>query len=199
MISIIDYGAGNLKSVTNTLDFLRVKYKVTGKAEDIKKACKIIFPGVGSFGDCIKSLKEKKIFETLREEIGKKPYLGICLGLQVLFESSEESKGVNGLEIFKGKCRKFSSKSLKVPQIGWNSIKITKKDSILKDIKDNSYFYFVHSFYVEPKDKSMISTKTSYGKEYCSGISKGNIFGFQFHPERSGEVGLSILKNFVEL
>ncbi|KKQ36131.1 MAG: Imidazole glycerol phosphate synthase subunit HisH [Candidatus Roizmanbacteria bacterium GW2011_GWA2_37_7] len=199
MIAIIDYGAGNLKSVTNALDFLRVSYKVTDKAEDIKKSDKIIFPGVGSFGDCINSLKKKGIFETLKKEISNKPYLGICLGLQVLFEESEESSGIKGLSIFKGKCKKFKNKNLKVPQIGWNSIKIIKKNNLLKDVKDDSYFYFVHSYYVGPKDKGIIATKTNYGIEYCSGITKDNIFAFQFHPERSGEIGLKILKNFVEL
>jgi len=198
MIAIIDYGAGNLKSVTNALDFLKVKYKVTDKKEDIEKADKIIFPGVGSFGDCIQSLKDKGLINVLKEEIGKKPYLGICLGLQVLFEGSEESKGVKGLSIFKGKCKKFNDK-LKVPQIGWNSVKIVKENKLLKGIKDNSYFYLVHSYYADPKDKEIISTLTDYGIEYCSGIVKDNIFAFQFHPERSGEIGLKILENFVEL
>ncbi len=199
MIAIIDYGAGNLKSVTNALDFLKVKYKVASNAEDIKKADKIIFPGVGSFGDCIKSLQKKGLIEPLKDGITNKPYLGICLGLQVLFEESEESKGVKGLSIFKGKCKKFINKELKVPQIGWNSIDIIKKDNILKQIKNKSYFYFVHSYYVEPKNKNIISTKTDYGIEYCSGITKNNIFAFQFHPERSGDIGLEILKNFINL
>ena len=201
MIAIIDYGAGNLKSITNALDFLRVSYKITDKKQDIERADKIIFPGVGNFGDMVKELKKKRIFELLKKTINdnKKPYLGICLGLQVLFEESEESPGVKGLEIFKGKCKKFKIKNLKVPQIGWNSININKKNSILNKIKDNSYFYFVHSYYADPKDKEIISTTTDYGIEYCSGISKDNIFGFQFHPERSGEIGLNILKNFVEI
>ena len=199
MIAVIDYGAGNLKSVTNALDFLKAKYKVTSKKEDIVKASKIIFPGVGNFGDCVKSLKEKGIFETLKKEINKKPYLGICLGLQVLFESSEESPKAKGLSIFEGKCRKFKGKDLKVPQIGWNSAKIIQKKKLLKNIKNNSYFYLVHSYYADPKDKEIIATKTDYGIEYCSGISKNNIFAFQFHPERSGEIGLKILENFVGL
>ena len=198
MIVLIDYGAGNLKSVTNALDFLKVKYKVTDKPEDIKKADKLIFPGVGSFGDCIGSLKNKGLTETLKEEITKKPYLGICLGLQILFESSEESKGVKGLSILKGKCKKFANKGLKVPQIGWNSIKIVN-DHLLKRVPDSSYLYFVHSYYVEPEDKEIIAATTDYGIEYCSGITKDNIFAFQFHPERSGDIGLQILKNFVEL
>lgn len=199
MIAIIDYGAGNLKSVTNALDFLRADYKVTNEKEDIKKSDKIIFPGVGSFGDCMNSLKDKNLIKTLKEEIIKKPYLGICLGLQVLFEESEENPDAKGLSIFKGKCKRFENKKLKVPQIGWNSINIIKKDNLLKKIKNNSYFYFVHSYYVGPKDDGIISAKTDYGIEYCSGIAKDNIFAFQFHPERSGGIGLRILKNFAEL
>ena len=196
MIAIVDYGAGNLKSVTNALDFLKVKYKVTDKASDIEGADKIIFPGVGSFGDCMKYLEEKGLISVLKEEIGKKPYLGICLGLQVLFESSDESKGVKGLSIFKGKCKKFNDK-LKVPQIGWNSIKIVKKTNTLEKIKDDSYFYFVHSYYVEPEDMNIVATETDYGINYCSGVCLGKIYAFQFHPERSGEIGLKILENFV--
>jgi len=188
MIAIVDYGAGNLKSVTNALDFLKVKYKVTDKAKEIEKADKIIFPGVGSFGDCMQSLEKKSLISVLKKEIGKKPYLGICLGLQVLFESSDESKGVKGLSIFKGKCRKFDGKGLKVPQIGWNSINIVKKE-LLEGVKDDSYFYFVHSYYVEPEDKAIVATETDYGIEYCSGVSSGNVNAFQFHPERSGEIG----------
>ncbi len=199
MIAVIDYGAGNLKSITNALDFLNVKYEVTDKAKDIEKADKIIFPGVGSFGDCIKSLRKKNLLKILKDEINKKPYLGICLGLQVLFENSEESPKVKGLSIFKGKCKKFKNKNLKVPQIGWNSISINKKSLLLKNIKDNSYFYFVHSYYINAKDEGIILTKTNYGIDFVSAIEKDNIFGVQFHPERSGVIGLKVLENFVRL
>jgi glutamine amidotransferase len=197
MIAIIDYGAGNIQSVKNALDYLKVENKITDKAEDIEKADKVIFPGVGAYGDVMKALEEKGLTESVKKAISEKPYLGICLGLQVLFEESEESPGVKGLGIFKGKVKKFKSKTLKIPQIGWNSIKIAKKDEILKGIKDESYFYFVHSYFVEPEDKSIILTKTDYGEEFVSGIVKDNVIGIQFHPERSGEVGLQLLKNFV--
>lgn len=200
MIVVIDYGAGNLRSITNALDFLKVKYKVTDKPKEIEKADKVIFPGVGAFGDCIKSLKRKKLIEPLQKEIKKKPYLGICLGFQILFESSEETKRVKGLSIFKGKCRKFKSRNLKIPQIGWNSIKIINKNSLLlKNIKDDSYFYFVHSYYVDSKDKNIILTKTNYGIDFVSSIEKDNIFATQFHPERSSAIGIKILENFVRL
>ena len=199
MIAVIDYGAGNLKSITNALDFLKVKYKVTDKPEDIEKADKIIFPGVGAFGDCMKSLKRLNLMETLKKGIYKKPYFGVCLGMQVLFESSEESPGVKGLSIFKGTNKKFSGKNLKVPQIGWNSIKILKKNKLLEGVKEDTYFYFVHSYYVVPQDKEIIMTKTNYGVNFASGIQKDNIYAVQFHPERSGEVGLQILGNFVSI
>jgi len=197
MIAVIDYGAGNLKSVANALDFLKAKYKITDNPKDIEKADKIIFPGVGAFGDCIKALEKRDLIETLKKEIPKKPYLGICLGLQILFEKSEESLKVKGLGIFRGNVKRFKSK-LKIPQIGWNSVDIIKKNELLKNIKDNSYFYFVHSYYVNPKDKWIILTKTDYGEDFVSGIAKDNTFGVQFHPERSGEVGLKILENFVK-
>lgn len=199
MIVVIDYGAGNLKSVTKALDALGVKNRVSSKAIDIEKADKIILPGVGNFGDMMKSLKKKKLIEPLKKAIkSNKPYLGICLGLQALFESSEESPGVKGLGILKGKVKRFKSNTLKIPQIGWNSINIIKKSKLLNNIKDESYVYFVHSYYVVPKDKSIILTATEYGDTFVSSICKGNICATQFHPEKSGEIGIQILKNFVE-
>lgn len=199
MIAIIDYGAGNIQSVKNALDYLKVKNKITDKAKDILEADKVIFPGVGAFGDVMKALDKKGLTDSVKKAIKEKHYLGICLGLQVLFEASEESPGVKGLGIFKGDVKKFKSKTLKIPQIGWNSIKINKKNKILANIKDNSYFYFVHSYFVDPGDKEIILTKTDYGGEFVSGIAKDNVIGIQFHPERSGEVGLQLLKNFVDI
>ncbi len=198
MIVIIDYGAGNLKSVKNALDFLGADSLISDSEEDIRKAEKIILPGVGNFGDIMTSLKSKGLIEVLKEEIRKKPYLGICAGLQILFEESEEAKGIKGLSIFDGMVKRFK-KDVKVPQIGWNSIRILKKNKILDGIVQDSYFYFVHSYYVEPEDKGIILTKTDYGIEYVSGIAKGNIFAFQFHPEKSGDIGLRLLKNFLEI
>ncbi|MFH2027797.1 MAG: imidazole glycerol phosphate synthase subunit HisH [Nanoarchaeota archaeon] len=199
MIAIIDYGAGNLASVKNALDKLGVKSKITDKASDIMAADKVIFPGVGSFGDVMNALKERKLIDAIKKVIDSKPFLGICLGMQVLFEESEESAGVKGLSVFKGKVRRFKSKTLKIPQIGWNSINIKKKESVLDGVKDGSYFYFVHSYYIDPSDKDMILTTTDYGVEFVSSIAKDNVIGMQFHPERSGEIGLKILENFVKL
>ena len=199
MIAIIDYGAGNLKSVKNALDYLKVQSIITDKAKDIENAEKIIFPGVGNFGNVMKGLEERNLIDVLKKNIGKKPFLGICLGLQVLFEEGEESPGVKGLEIFKGTVKKFKSKTLKIPQIGWNLIEIKQKNPLLDGIKNESYFYFVHSYFVAPKDKSIVLTTTEYSENFVSGIAAKNIFGVQFHPERSGAVGLQLLKNFVRL
>jgi imidazole glycerol phosphate synthase glutamine amidotransferase subunit len=198
MIVVIDYGAGNLKSVTKALDALGVKNKVSSKPKDIEKADKLILPGVGNFGDMMKSLKKKKLIEPIKNAIkNNKPYLGICLGLQALFESSEESPGVKGLGIFKGKVKRFKSKSLKIPQIGWNSITVNQPSKLFKFVKDNSYVYFVHSYYVKPKDMSIVLTTTDYGLGFVSAVCKGNICATQFHPEKSGKVGMQILANFV--
>lgn len=195
MIAIIDYGAGNLQSVKNALDYLNVKSKITDDAEEIAKADKIIFPGVGSFGEMMNALESRNLVSSIKKSIkDKKPFLGICLGLQALFEESEESPGIKGLGIFKGKVKRFKT-SLKVPQIGWNSIKMEKNDEMIHGL-DNKFFYFVHSYYVAPEDKSIILTTTDYSGRFVSGICKDKIWAFQFHPEKSGKDGLEILRRF---
>ncbi len=200
MIAIIDYGAGNLQSVKNALDFIRVENKITNKAGDIEKADKIILPGVGSFGNIISYLEKNNLIDPIKDSIlAGKPYLGICLGLQILFEKSEEDRKAKGLGIFKGNVVKFKSKNLKIPQIGWNSIKINKDNKNGLSLKDGSYFYFVHSYYVKPKDGIIVLAETDYGIKFVSAIAKGNVFGVQFHPERSGSVGLKVLENFCKI
>ncbi len=204
MIAIIDYGMGNLKSVKKALEFVGAKVKITAKAEDIKQAKAIILPGVGAFRAAMKNLNELKIIPILKEEIKQgKLFLGICLGLQLLFTQSREDGLCAGLNIVKGNVNrfKFSDKNhLKIPHMGWNTIKIkNKKQDILKGIPDNSYFYFVHSYYVEVEDKEKIMAVTDYGGEFCSAIGRDNLYGMQFHPEKSGEVGLKILNNFYQL
>jgi len=200
MIAIIDYGAGNLQSVKNALDFIRVENKITNKAGDIEKADKIILPGVGSFGNIISYLEKNNLIDPIKDSIlAGKPYLGICLGLQILFEKSEEDRKAKGLGIFKGNVVKFKSKNLKIPQIGWNSIKINKDNKNGLSLKDGSYFYFVHSYYVKPKDGIIVLAETDYGIKFASAIAKGNVFGVQFHPERSGSVGLKVLENFCKI
>ena len=199
MIAIIDYGAGNLQSVKNALDYLKVKSVITSNANEIIKAKKVIFPGVGSFGDGIRALNELDLIDPIMKAIeDNKPFLGICLGMQVLFEKSEESPGVEGLGIFEGTVRKFKG-DLKIPQIGWNQLKIQKESGLFEGVEDKSFFYFVHSYYVNPEDKDIVLATTDYGREFVSAIEKDNIFALQFHPEKSGEIGLKILENFCKL
>ncbi len=200
MIAIIDYGAGNLHSVKNALDFLGADSIVTGNREEILNADKIILPGVGAFGDAMKCLEESGLVETVKEVAKSgKPFLGICLGLHLLFEESEETPGVKGLGIFKGKVVQIPDNgSLKIPHMGWNSIKVTKDSKILKSIGDEPYVYFVHSYYVNA-DEDVISAYTEYGEKLDIAVERDNVFATQFHPEKSGETGMKILKNFVNL
>ncbi len=201
MIAIIDYGAGNLHSVKNALDFLGVDNIVTGNKEEILSADKVILPGVGAFGDAMKCLEERGLVETVKAvaENGK-PFLGICLGLHLLFEESEESPNVKGLGIFKGKIVKIPDNgNLKIPHMGWNNIRITKDSKILKNIGNEPYVYFVHSYYVEAEDESVVSAYTEYGQRLDIAVEQGNVFATQFHPEKSGDTGMEILKNFIAL
>lgn len=198
MITIIDYGMGNLRSLINAFQFLGEKVKVSDNPKEIERAKKLVFPGVGNFGEALKNLKRKKLDRAIKNSIKKgNPFLGICLGFQLLFEKSEEAPKTQGLSIFKGKIVKF--RKIKIPQIGWNQLKIQKKSKILKGIKNESFVYFMHSFYPEPLDEKIIIAKTNYGINFCSVIEFKNIFGAQFHPEKSGKTGLKILKNFIKI
>lgn len=201
MIAIIDYGAGNLQSVKKALDFIGAESVITDNIETINACDRILLPGVGSFGDAMDSMTQKGLVQTVKENaLSGKPFLGICLGLQLLFEESEESPGVKGLGIFKGKIKKFSpDMGLKIPHIGWNSLKIKQKDTLFKDIPENSYVYFVHSYYLHADDENEIATVTNYGIDFHSAVGKNNIFATQFHPEKSGDVGLQILRNFASM
>ncbi|MFN3739695.1 MAG: imidazole glycerol phosphate synthase subunit HisH [Thermodesulfovibrionales bacterium] len=201
MIAIVDYGMGNLRSVEKAFLKIGAKVNVTDKPSDLDNAEAIVLPGVGAFGDCMRNLQEKDLLEAVLSSIKKgKPYLGICLGLQILFEESEEFGLNRGLGIIPGRVRRFSfkNKGLKIPHMGWNSIKILKRAPIFKEIPEESYFYFVHSYYVEPSDTSVISTITEYGHPFVSSIWKDNIIATQFHPEKSQALGLKVLKGFVE-
>ena len=201
MIAIIDYGAGNLQSVKKAFDFIGAESVITDNPETINACDKILLPGVGSFGDDIDSMTQKGLVETVKQNaVSGKPFLGICLGLQLLFEESEESPGVNGLGIFKGKIKKFSpDMGLKIPHIGWNSLSIKQNDTLFKGIPENSYVYFVHSYYLHAEDEKDIATVTNYGIDFHSAVGKNNVFATQFHPEKSGDVGLQILKNFASM
>ncbi len=199
-IAIIDYGAGNIRSVQKALEKLGFSSFVTKDKSQISSSHGIIFPGVGAFDSALKELKNLGIDLLLRSQIKEgKPFLGLCLGMQLLFDESEEGSE-KGLGLIKGRVKKFSfskDKGLKVPHMGWNNISIEQPLSpIMKNIPQNAKVYFVHSYYCEPQDPADILTKTDYGLEFASSVGRDNLFALQFHPEKSGEIGLEILKNF---
>ena len=192
MIAIIDYGAGNLKSVKNALDYLGVASVITNKTEDINQADRLILPGDGSFGFLMKNLRAKGLISPIKKFIRSgNPFLGICLGMQALFEKSEESPGIKGLCIFKGKVIKF--RNGKVPQIGWNKVFLTKENS-----PRNDFMYFVNSYYVVPRDKEIIAAASFYYLDFPSAIQSDNITAMQFHPEKSGNQGIELLKRWLK-
>lgn len=200
MIAIIDYGAGNLQSVKKALDYIGAESTITMDKDEINAASHIILPGVGSFGDAMASIRKRNLEQTIKENAnGKKPFLGICLGLQLLFSSSEESKGVEGLGIFDGDIVRIpDDNGLKVPHIGWNSVKINQPDGIFAGINDESYFYFVHSYYLKNAD-DVVAGATQYGVPIQCAVQKGLVCATQFHPEKSSDVGLQLLSNFVKM
>ncbi|MGH7900436.1 MAG: imidazole glycerol phosphate synthase subunit HisH [Thermodesulfobacteriota bacterium] len=203
MIAIVDYGMGNLRSVSKGFESQGFSTTVTRNPDDIRKSSGLVLPGVGSFGDCVRNLKEFGLIEPIIEFINKdKPFLGICLGLQILFEESQESSGIKGLSLFKGKVVRFpreNGSNLKIPHMGWNQVELTRELNVLREIPRGSWFYFVHSYYPEPEEKDIITGKASYGVDFTCAVSKGNIFACQFHPEKSSSMGLKILENFALL
>lgn len=197
MITLLDYGAGNVRSVINAIESLGETVRVVATGDDILNAEKLVFPGVGAFGNMMQTLDAKKYLEPLKAYLeSNRPFLGICLGLQALFESSEEAPGVNGLGFIPGTVKRFDIER-SVPHIGWNGIKIKQPSLIFDGLQGDEKFYFVHSYYVAPADDTVILTSTDYGCEFVSSIQKGNIIATQFHPEKSGSSGLRILKNFI--
>lgn len=199
MIGIVDYGMGNLGSVKNACDFLGLPSVILAKPEAIASCRGLILPGVGAFRDCMRHLEEHGFADPLRAWIAAdKPFLGICLGFQALFESSEESPGVPGLGVYPGVVRRFRiDPSLKVPQMGWNSVRVTQPDHpYWADVRDGSYFYFVHSYYVDTPEESLVAGRTEYGLTYTSAIGRGRALAVQFHPEKSQQAGLRLLRNF---
>ena len=201
MLAIIDYGAGNIKSVEKALIFLGETPVVSNDPEVIYKADKVILPGVGSFGAAMENLDGIKMTEAIRETVKKgTPLLGICLGLQLLFESSEESEGVKGLSLLKGKIVKIPYKEgLKIPHMGWNSLEVSKNSRLLGHLEREPYVYFVHSYYLQAEDKKIVSATTQYGVEIHAAVESENVFATQFHPEKSSAAGLSILEKFLRI
>lgn len=198
MIVVIDYKMGNLKSISKALETFGVKVKVTNNLSIINQAKALVLPGVGSHQQAMKNLKNLHIIPLIYQAVEeKKPILGICLGLQLLLTESEENGKSFGLNIIEGKVKKFTSK-VKIPHMGWNTIKIINKCKLLEEVSNNSYFYFVHSYYVEPKENDIIKAITLYDQKFASIIIKDKILGLQFHPEKSSFLGLKILENFVK-
>jgi len=197
MIGIIDYGAGNLHSVRKAFSYLEKDCLIVQNPGDLAKVTRIVLPGVGSFGHAVTEIRKRNWFAPLRDWLTKgRPFLGICLGMQLLFETSDESSESAGFSVMEGTCRKFKEK--KVPQIGWNDIEIKKYSPLFAGLRSRDYFYFVHSFYVVPRDEKDTRAETFYGSYYTSVVGRDRIFGVQFHPENSGDKGLRLLRNWVE-
>ncbi len=199
MVAIIDYGAGNLQSVKKALDFIGAESVITGSKNEINAASHIILPGVGSFADAMSCIRERDLEDTIKQSAdGSKCFLGICLGLQLLFSSSEESPNVKGLGVFDGEIVTIPrNNGLKVPHIGWNSVELKQRNGIFENINDNSYFYFVHSYYLKNASEEIVAGVTEYGVSIQCAVQKGRVCATQFHPEKSGEAGIALLRNFV--
>ena len=201
MIAIIDYGAGNLQSVRNALDFIGCPGTITSDPAEILSADGIILPGVGAFGSAMAEMERKGLTETVKSAAKSgKPFIGICAGMQLLFEESEESPDVPGLGVLKGRVLLFpADKGLKIPHMGWNSIRTKKESRLLGKLSGTPYMYFVHSYYVKADDEGIVSAASDYGTTFDAAVEQNNLFGCQFHPEKSGNEGISILRRFAEL
>lgn len=201
MIAIIDYDAGNIKSVEKAIQFLGSEAIVTRDPDILLKADKVILPGVGAFGDAMNRLCEYGLVDVIKQIIDRKtPFLGICLGLQLLFDSSEEAPGVKGLGILPGKIVRFSdSNGLKIPQIGWNALSFKNNSPIFEGVEEGAFVYFVHSYYLKAENEADVAATTEYGDFVHAAVHRDNVYACQFHPEKSSSVGLKILKNFIEL
>ena len=202
MIAVIDYGVGNLFSVEKAVAALGADVKVTSDKEMIEQADKVILPGVGAFGDCMKNLEATGLIPTIKQLVADgRPMLGICVGLQILFDGSEESPGAKGLGLIHGMVKKINAPGLKIPHMGWNSLTIRESREprdLFHGLQEHPYVYFVHSYHAVPDDPAVITATTEYGEQLTASVAVGNLQATQFHPEKSGDVGLSILKNFIE-
>ena len=203
MIALLDYGAGNLRSVEKALRFVGGNVRLVQSPDGMKNASAVVLPGVGAFDDCVNAMQRQELLEATREFVGTgRPFLGICIGYQALFERSEEfDSSATGLGLFAGKVVRFpDGQKLKIPQIGWNQIEIVQPECpVFSGVENGSHVYFVHSFYPQPEDASIAATRTTYGVEFISAVWRENVFATQFHPEKSQKVGLKILENFVNL
>lgn len=198
MIAVIDYDAGNIRSVEHALSALGLEAVVTRDADVIRSADKVILPGVGAFGDAMGKLRDFDLIEVIREVVAAgKPFLGICLGLQLMFDESEESPGVPGLSLLKGRIVRIpEGGGRKIPHIGWNDLRFPKESSLFQGVPEGSYVYFVHSYYLQAEDETVVAATTEYGPVIHAAVAKDNVYACQFHPEKSGDVGMTILRNF---
>jgi glutamine amidotransferase len=197
MVALVDYGSGNVRSVFNALKSLGAEVQLTADPARIRAADRVVLPGVGAFGDCVRGLKERGLWVLMHECLGSgRPFLGICVGYQMLFDESEENPGVGGLGFFPGKVRRFTSPGLKVPQIGWNALELTPHP-LWADLPERPHVYYVHSYYCDPVDAGDVIARTEYGVNFAAAAARGPVAGVQFHPEKSQAVGLGILKNFL--
>ncbi len=203
MVAIVDYDAGNIKSVEKAFDYLGANTVITRDTKEILRADRVVLPGVGAFGDAMKKLNEYGLSDTLRKVAeSDTPFLGICLGQQLLFDSSEESENVSGLGILRGKIKAIPAtdskgESFKIPQIGWNSLKFPNKGRLFKGLEEGAFVFFVHSYYLQAEDRSIVTATCDYSTTIDASVECGNVFACQFHPEKSSEVGMQILKNFL--
>ena len=201
MIAIIDYDAGNIKSVEKAMRYLGQDVEITRDRERILAADKVILPGVGAFGDAMEKIRQYGLEEVIRQVVDRgTPFLGICLGLQLLFEESEESPGAKGLGILKGKIRRIpGGEGLKIPHMGWNTLELSGDGRLFRGVPEEPFVYFVHSYYLEAQEEEIVKAVTWYGTKIHASVEKGNVFACQFHPEKSSSTGLLMLENFVEL
>ena len=202
MIALLDYGAGNVRSVQKALTAAGGEVRLVSDPEAVRRADAVVLPGVGAFDDCVNAMQRQELFCATKDFIGTgKPFLGICVGYQALFEKSEEFNScAAGLGVFGGSVVRFAENGIKIPQIGWNEVEFEKPECpILKGIKSGSHFYFVHSYFPKPSDESIVATRTTYGETFASAVWRDNVFATQFHPEKSQKVGLKLLENFVGL
>jgi len=198
MIALIDYGSGNLRSVSKALQREGADVNLVDAPEELAKADAVVLPGVGAFGDCVRNLQERTLWDPIRKwlESGK-PFLGICLGYQMLFESSEETPGVKGFGFFKGEVRRFQDAGLKIPHMGWNTLQ-RNNHKLWHGLPENPYVFFVHSYFPVPEDPSIITSRTTYGETFAASVAREKVAAVQFHPEKSQETGLAILRNFIQ-
>lgn len=200
MIALIDYGSGNIRSVLNALRHEGADVRLVSTSAELADARAVVLPGVGAFGDCVHGIQKRGLWEPMQDWLASgKPFLGICVGYQLLFDESEETPGVKGFGFFRGKVRKFDTPGLKVPQIGWNQLEFTQPEHVLwRGLPASSHVYFVHSYYPVPEDQAIVTSTSTYGETFAASAARDNVAAVQFHPEKSQDVGLGILRNFVQ-